>query len=170
MGRWGTWDTASEEAAGQPEQAARIGQALQVAAGVVAELLLDLGRPDVGRVRGDVGDNLRGAVADPSARPGLACAGRGLVEVRAVEAPGVPVSVSAYSPSGTSRPVTLSSPLVSCRERVSTITVSAAPASPWVPETESTKSSAVALRSWWLVSSVIPGWSSAIRFIAVPTR
>src|SRR6266704_5104265 len=90
MGRWDTWDT-GVDAPGQPEQAARIGQALEIAAGVLAELLLDLGRPDGGRVRGDGGDDLRGAVADPSARPGLACAGRGLGEVIAVEVPGVPV-------------------------------------------------------------------------------
>src|SRR5262249_43183118 len=56
--------------------------------------------------------------------------------------------VTAYAFSGTSRPVILSVASLDCRCRVRTATVSAAPARPWVPDTESMKSSALALRSW----------------------
>lgn len=47
---------------------------------------------------------------------------------------------------------------------------SAAPARPWLPLTESTKSSACALRSWWLVSRVTPWCSSLMVFNADPMR
>src|SRR5215218_610439 len=90
LGRWDTWDT-GVEAAGESPQAARIGQALEVAARILAELLLDLAGPDMGRVGGDVGDDLGRAVADPTAQPSLAGAGRGLLQVGAVEVPLAPV-------------------------------------------------------------------------------
>jgi hypothetical protein len=89
MGRWDTWDT-GVEAAGQPPEAARIGQALEVAAGVLAELLLYLGDRHTGRVLGDERDDLGGAVTDSADQPGLAGAGCGLIEVRAVQSPLTP--------------------------------------------------------------------------------
>src|SRR5215216_6163864 len=52
---------------------------------------LDLAGPDMGRVGGDVGDDLGRAVADPTAQPSLAGAGRGLLQVGAVEVPLAPV-------------------------------------------------------------------------------
>ena len=57
MGRWDTWDT-GVVAARQLLQSARVGQALEVAPGVRAELLLDLVGPDDRWVGGDEGDDL----------------------------------------------------------------------------------------------------------------
>ena len=80
---------------------------------------------------------------------------------------GPPVEVTAYSFSGTSRPVIFNRPSESSRLRFSIMIVSKAPAIPFVPETICTKSSAVALRSWWSTSRAIPGHSSAMAFRSV---
>jgi hypothetical protein len=47
LGRWDSWDT-GVDAAGETPEAARIGQALEVAAGVGAELVLDLASRTLG--------------------------------------------------------------------------------------------------------------------------
>ena len=69
-------------------------------------------------------------------------------------------NVSAWLASSTSRPVTFSTASALPRIRLSTSTVSAAPATPCVPDTSSRKSAALALRVWWTITNGTPYWSA----------